>query len=58
MIDLPHAEGFDQTLAFLREGYRFIGARCDALGSDAFRARLMLVAVGSRYRYVAAALSA
>ena len=33
---------FDHTYAFLREGYDFISNRCAALGSDVFRARLML----------------
>jgi len=30
------------TAAFLREGYGFIGNRCRALESNAFRTRLML----------------
>jgi fatty-acid peroxygenase len=33
---------FDSTFAFLREGYRFIGNRCDRLKSDLFTTRLML----------------
>ncbi|MFC0201125.1 cytochrome P450 [Paracoccus rhizosphaerae] len=32
----------DHTLAFLREGYGFIGARCDAFGTDMFQTRIML----------------
>lgn len=32
----------DATLALLAEGYRFIGNRCDRLGTDAFGTRLML----------------
>ncbi len=39
---IPQAEGFDNTYALLNEGYRFIGNRCDALGSDIFSTRLML----------------
>lgn len=35
----------DSTLAFLREGYTFISARCDALGADLFTSRLGLVPV-------------
>ena len=39
---LPQAPGFDNTTALLGEGYRFIGKRCDELGSDMFSTRLML----------------
>ena len=39
---IPQADGFDNTTALLREGYRFIGNRCDELGSDIFSTRLML----------------
>ncbi len=39
---IPQAPGFDNTTALLGEGYRFIGKRCDALGSDIFATRLML----------------
>ena len=39
---LPHAAGFDNTLALLREGYRFVPRRCEQLGSDAFSTRIML----------------
>ncbi|WP_229467479.1 cytochrome P450 [Massilia sp. Mn16-1_5] len=36
------APGFDNTIALLEEGYRFIGNRCDELGTDIFGTRLML----------------
>ena len=39
---IPQADGFDNTTALLGEGYRFIGKRCDELGSDIFSTRLML----------------
>lgn len=39
---IPQAPGFDNTTALLAEGYRFIGNRCDELGSDMFSTRLML----------------
>jgi fatty-acid peroxygenase len=42
---IPRADGFDNSLALRREGYRFISRRCDALGTDAFRTRLMLRSV-------------
>ncbi|KQQ87747.1 cytochrome P450 [Massilia sp. Leaf139] len=42
---IPQAQGFDNTIALLEEGYRFIGNRCDELGSDIFGTRLMLRAV-------------
>ena len=32
----------DSSLALLREGYTFISRRCDRLGTDAFRTRIML----------------
>ncbi len=38
----PVLRGPDSTLAFLREGYGFVGRRCDALGTDGFRTRIML----------------
>lgn len=41
-MTLPHGPERDATLAFLREGYAFVGRRCDALGTDGFRTRLML----------------
>ena len=39
---IPRAPGSDNTLALLRDGYQFIQSRCDSLGSDGFRTRLML----------------
>lgn len=39
---VPQAPGFDNTVALLSEGYRFIGNRCDELGTDIFSTRLML----------------
>jgi fatty-acid peroxygenase len=36
------APGYDNTIALLEEGYRFIGNRCDELGTDIFGTRLML----------------
>jgi fatty-acid peroxygenase len=39
---LPRLPGFDKTLALRREGYLFISRRCDRLGTDGFRTRLML----------------
>jgi hypothetical protein len=33
----PQTSGFDQTLAFFRKGYDFIGNRCRDLGTDGFR---------------------
>jgi fatty-acid peroxygenase len=39
---IPQAPGFDNTIALLEEGYRFIGKRCDELGTDIFGTRLML----------------
>ncbi|ODN70094.1 cytochrome P450 [Methylobrevis pamukkalensis] len=42
MPDIPRDSAPDATLALLREGYLFIGRRCDRLGSDIFATRLML----------------
>ena len=42
MSTLPHDTAPDATPAFLRDGYLFVSRRCDKLGSNAFRARLML----------------
>jgi fatty-acid peroxygenase len=39
---VPRARGFDNSLALLAEGYRFVSRRCEALGSDVFATRLML----------------
>ncbi|MCA1369643.1 hypothetical protein I6F15_19830 [Bradyrhizobium sp. BRP14] len=38
----PLTSSLDSTLALLREGYSFISKRCDELGTDIFRTRLML----------------
>ncbi|WP_200216111.1 cytochrome P450 [Micromonospora coerulea] len=42
-MSIPVDRSPESTLAFLREGYRFIGARCDRYGSDVFQTRLLLV---------------
>ncbi|MEE3918234.1 hypothetical protein V2I01_05090 [Micromonospora sp. BRA006-A] len=42
MSTMPSDRSPDSTLAFLREGYRFVGSRCDRLGSDVFQTRLLL----------------
>lgn len=39
---IPREPGIDHTLALLKEGYRFIGERCQAYGSDVFETRLMM----------------
>jgi fatty-acid peroxygenase len=39
---MPTDAGLDSSLALLRDGYRYIGRRCDRLHSDIFRTRLML----------------
>lgn len=39
---VPRLGGFDHTLAFLREGYNFIGRRCERLESERFLTRIML----------------
>ncbi|MDP5182467.1 cytochrome P450 [Blastococcus sp. BMG 814] len=39
---IPALTAPDSSLALLREGYAFISRRCDRLGTDAFRTRLML----------------
>lgn len=39
---IPREPGIDHTLSLLREGYRFIGERCDAYGTDVFETRLMM----------------
>src|SRR5690554_1544172 len=39
---IPRAEGFDSTLAFLAQGYAFVGNQCAALNSDIFKTQLML----------------
>lgn len=42
MTDIPRDGSADATLALLSKGYDFISDRCDRLGSDIFRTRLML----------------
>lgn len=37
----PRATHFDHTLAFVREGYRYISDHCKALNSDVFETRLL-----------------
>lgn len=39
---LPRLRAPDSTLSLLREGYDFVSRRCDRLGTDGFRTRLML----------------
>ena len=39
---LPRDPLPDATLAFLTQGYEFVGRRCDWLGTDAFETRLLL----------------
>lgn len=41
MAQLPRDRLPDSTLAFLRDGYRFISTRCDRYGSDVFETRLL-----------------
>ncbi len=38
----PRDGSVDASAALLRQGYEFIGRRCDRLGTDAFHTRLML----------------
>ncbi|MFI2712798.1 cytochrome P450 [Micromonospora sp. NPDC018662] len=42
MSTMPSDRSPDSTLAYLREGYRFVGARCDRYGSDVVQTRLLL----------------
>lgn len=44
-MTLPRQPALDDTRAFFREGYTYVGNRCSALGSDAFRTRIMLRSV-------------
>jgi fatty-acid peroxygenase len=44
-MPLPRDRSPDGSLALLREGYAFIPSRCRALGTDAFRTRLVLTPV-------------
>ncbi|MBY8875138.1 cytochrome P450 [Micromonospora sp. PLK6-60] len=41
-MSTPADRSPDSTLAFLREGYRFISTRCERYGSDVFTTRLLL----------------
>lgn len=41
MTELPRDRTLDATFALLREGYAFIGNRCNQLGSDVFETRLL-----------------
>jgi fatty-acid peroxygenase len=45
MTDIPRLRGIDHTLPMLREGYRFIGNRCDEFGADLFAGRIMFTPV-------------
>jgi fatty-acid peroxygenase len=40
-LGAPRTRAIDSTLAFLREGYPFIGRRCAELNTDVFSTRLM-----------------
>ncbi|MFG1918797.1 cytochrome P450 [Micromonospora sp. NPDC048898] len=42
MATMPADRSPDSTLALLRAGYRFIGARCERYGSDVFQTRILL----------------
>jgi len=42
MAEIPHDHQFDSSLAILADPYGFICKRCDSLGSDLFRTRLLL----------------
>jgi fatty-acid peroxygenase len=42
MRQIPRDKAFDNSLAFLKEGYSFVSSRCDRLNSDIFRTRIML----------------
>ncbi|MFV0622428.1 cytochrome P450 [Sphingomonas sp. ac-8] len=44
-MPLPQDPALDSTRAFFAEGYDWVGNRCRELGSDAFRARIMLQSV-------------
>lgn len=40
-MEIPRDKGFDNTLALLANGYRFISDRCEQYQSDVFETRLM-----------------
>ncbi|WP_433387016.1 cytochrome P450 [Micromonospora sp. KLBMP9576] len=42
MATIPTERAPDSSVAFLRDGYRFVGRRCERHGSDIFQARLLL----------------
>ncbi|MER7335608.1 MULTISPECIES: cytochrome P450 [unclassified Micromonospora] len=42
MATIPTERSPESSVAFLRDGYRFVGRRCDRHGSDIFQARLLL----------------
>lgn len=42
MQQVPHVPGFDSSLAFLGNGYRFISDHCRRFQSDIFQTRIML----------------
>lgn len=42
MPQIPREQGFDQTLALLRDPYHFIARRCRRHGADLFETRLLL----------------
>jgi fatty-acid peroxygenase len=42
MAEIPHDHLFDSSLAVVADPYGFIGKRCDRVGSDLFRTRLLL----------------
>ncbi|MBQ1075500.1 cytochrome P450 [Micromonospora sp. C31] len=42
MAIIPTERSPDSSVAFLRDGYRFVGRRCERHGTDIFQARLML----------------
>lgn len=41
-MTLPRQPGIDDTRAFFREGYAYVGNRCRTFETDAFRTRIML----------------
>jgi fatty-acid peroxygenase len=42
MAEIPHDHLFDSSLAIVADPYGFIGKRCDRVGADLFRTRLLL----------------
>jgi len=42
MAEIPHDHLFDSSLAIVADPYGFIGKRCDRIGADLFRTRLLL----------------